>query len=219
MAAASSSDAPPSYSDSISSPQPTSLPQNIAQARAALVSSLVKTHISPHLYGSTLAGLSSIILLLVPANVSSLQPQNEIKDPSGDVKFRGESIEGFFSAENLTIVRLHGRENSIEFWRQPAVIRELEQQLRAQLSKDGHRVVRDDIGTSANSPSTAKPAGFFGKKPSSPDWKMPVVEALSEGAVRAAAEVKDICLRIENDMGLYETRTGKAILVKVEVGE
>lgn len=215
----------PSYSESISTPQTSSatLPQNIAQARSALVSSLLATHITPHLHSSSLSGLSSTTLLLVPSNVSSLQPptHGDTKGPSGDgPKFPGESVEGFYSTDNLTIIRMHGRQNSSEFWRQPAVIRVLEQQLQTQMRKDGHRVVGvEELAEAASSNGAAKShGGFFKRKASNVEWKMPEVEQLGDGEVRTGVEMKDICLRIENEMGLYETRTGKAVVVKVDVG-
>ena len=214
----------PSYSESVTAPQhiPSTLPQNIAQARSALVTSLLTTHVAPHLYNTSLSGLSSTTLLLVPSNVSTLQPSSSVdsKGTATDgLKFQGESIEGFFSTENLTIVRLRGRENSVEFWRQPAVIRELEQQLREHLRRQGHRVLGvDDVASPTNSHAAVSTrAGFF-KKKSNAEWKMPHKEALADGEVRTEVDIKDICLRIENEMGLYETRTGKAIAVKVDSG-
>lgn len=31
-------------------------------------------------------------------------------------------------------------------------------------------------------------------------------------------EMREACLKLENEMGLYETRSGRAIAVRVEVG-
>ena len=41
---------------------------------------------------------------------------------------------------------------------------------------------------------------------------------LSEGEVRIKVGVQDVCLRTATDMGLYETKTGKAIVIKIDVG-
>lgn len=212
----------PSYSESISDPQPSSatLRQNITQARCALVSSLLTTHISPHLYSNSLSGLSNTTLLLVPSNVSSLQPpSHDAKDPFHDgPTFRGESIEGFYTAENLTIVRLQGQENSIEFWRQPAVIRELGQQLQVKLRKDGHRIAGDADVARVNFPTTKARGGLFKKKPVSTEMQVPKGEAQVEGEISTEVEIQDICLRIQNEMGLYKTRNGKAMVIKVDAG-
>jgi len=100
------------------------------------------------------------------------------------------------------------------------VIRELEQQLRTQLRKDGHHVVGDEENKRAAIPGApAKSSGgFFRKKLASTEWKIPEVEPLADGEMRTGVEIKDICLRIENGMGLYETRTGKAVVVMVDAG-
>ena len=203
--ASQSSDGLPTYSESVPSPQqhfsPSYLPQNIAAARTALVSSLLSTYITPHLYQSALSGISSTTLILVPSNVSSLHP-------SGNVGSRGpsETIVGFPSAENLTLLHLHGHENKLEFWRQLAVLQELGQQLRTHLQNSGYHVTKDS-DTGLQEPSVP-----------SAEWRTVQEKPLGEGEVRIRVETMEICLRAENDMGLYETRTGKAIVVKVNVG-
>ena len=101
------------------------------------------------------------------------------------------------------MIRLHGQENSIEFWRQLTVIQELGQQLRSYLSNSGHRVVETSVQGS-NSPIA--------------DWRTEPKLDLEKEDVRTRVCVMEVCLRVENDMGLYETRTGKAVVVKVDVG-
>ena len=200
-----SSDGLPSYSESLRAPHqhssPSYLPQNIVAARAALISSLLTTYITPHLYESALSGLSNTTLILVPSNVSSLHPSGKIgpKGPS-------EAIVGFPSAENLTMVYLHGQENSLEFWRQLAVMQELGQQIRSHLGNSGYRVIGDNENSLQG--------------PTSPqaDWRTVPKETLGNGEVSVSIEMSEICLRTENDMGLYETKTGKAVVVKVNVG-
>lgn len=200
-----SSDRLPSYSESVRSPQqhssPNYLPQNIAAARSASISSLITAFIIPHLHGNALSGLASTTLILIPSNVSSLQPPSKIS-PNGP----SESIVGFPSAENLTVVRLHGQENSLEFWRQSAVMQELGLQMRTHLQNSGHRVIRDDE-TSLQGPNSPNA-----------NWRTVQKDDLGNGEVRIRVETMDVCIRTENDMGLYETRTGKALNVKVDVG-
>lgn len=68
-------------------------------------------------------------------------------------------------------------------------------------------------------PTKAKakmPARIAGSK--DVDWSSVERTPLSDGDARASVEVTEVCLRIENEMGLYETRTGRALVVKVEVG-
>lgn len=204
-----STDDLPSYSESVRSPQqhslPTNLRQNIAAARTALIKSLLTTHIIPHLHGSALTGLSTTTLLLIPSNVSSLHPSSQTgsKGASED-GFPGETIVGFPTVDNLTMVRLHGQQNSIEFWRQLAVVQELGQQLRTHLQNSGYQVIRDNE------------TRLYGSNSGSTDWRTVQKEALGDGEVRVGVDLTEICLRVENDMGLYETRTGKAVKVDVD---
>ena len=211
------SDGLPSYSESVRSPQqhpsrdPSSsyLPRNIAAARTALISSILTAQITPHLHGSALSGLTSTTLVLIPSNVSALQPPCKIgsKSPSdSEDRLPKETIVGFPSAENLTTVRLRGQENNIEFWRQLAVIRELGQQLSTNLRNSGHRVIGDDE------------ISLRGPTRPNAEWKTVQKKTLGDGEVTIRVEIMDICLRTENEMGLYETRTGKAVVVKVDVG-
>lgn len=207
------SDGLPSYSESVRSapinPPPSYLPQNIAAARTALISSLLTTYITPHLHGSALSGLASTTLILVPSNVSSLQLGGKVgsKSPSGwEDGSPKETVVGFPSGENLTMIRLHDQDHIIEFWRQLTVIQELGQQLRTYLRKSGHQVIQDnETNLQAPNPPTA-------------DWRTLEMETLGNGEVRVRVEVKEVCLRTENEMGLYETRTGKAIVVTMDVG-
>ena len=41
---------------------------------------------------------------------------------------------------------------------------------------------------------------------------------LADGEARIATDFKEITLRLENEMGLFETRSGMAIVVKTEIG-
>ena len=101
------------------------------------------------------------------------------------------------------MVRLHGQENRLEFWRQLAVIQELEQQLRTHLQKSGYQVIESSL----HGPSS----GYT-------DWSTVQKEALGDGEVKIRVDLTEICLRKENDMGLYETKTGMALVVKVDAG-
>lgn len=202
-----------------------SLVHSVNQTRTSNIRTLVSTYIHPHLHASALSGLSKTTLLLIPSNISSLQPRpfspsnptlsaNEVESDT----FPGESIIGFASAENLSLIRLHGAENTLEFWRQEAVIRELDTQLKDELRRSGHRVV-GDVAEGGKGPSeTSREA--FARKDSfrSAEWKFTKAEAVSRGEVEVGVEFREICLRVENEMGLFETRAGKAIVARVEFG-
>lgn len=145
-------------------------------------------------------------LLLVASNVSALQSptSTSIKGVQCSTNaFPGEKILGFPMTEDLTLIRLCGEEHTIEFWRQPAVIREFEEQLCEFLRDGGYVVVRDEGD---------------GRNRTSAEWKTVEARVLANGHARTVVYIKEICLRVENAMGLYETRSGKALVVKVDVG-
>ena len=50
------------------------------------------------------------------------------------------------------------------------------------------------------------------------EWQSLRQAELRGGEARVHVEVKEVCLRVENEMGLYETRSGIAVVVRVELG-
>ena len=211
-----SSDKLPSYSETLIYTSPTSLPQNLASVREARIHSLLETHIKPHLLDTTLAGLSRSTLVLIPANVPSLTPTlpNDSKDHLGpQASFPGEKIAGFSDAGNLTLIRLQGQENSFEFWRQLPVIKELERALQAHIERDNNV---SDVDESVL-PARPESRGWFKKKVSSvPQQKTEKIKTSGGSKVKTEVELQDVSLRTENAMGLYETKTGKAIVIRVD---
>lgn len=204
----SSYDGLPSYSESFvdfasSLPSLSSYSQYHSAARTAIISDLIRTDIMPHLHVNALSGLPQSTLVLVPSNVSALIPPTTASIDSKDAQskpdsFPGELIIGFPTTENLTMVRLRGEEQTLEFWRQPVVVREVEQRLCETLQRDKLNVfIR--ISTDVH-------------------WRHLKDKALAEGEARLGVEIREICLRTENQLGLYETRTGKALVVRVEFG-
>ncbi len=83
------------------------------------------------------------------------------------------------------------------------VVFELEQHLCSQLQREGYQVV----GGSASQRTVFNV-----------EWRTVEKKPLQTGEASIEIGIKEISLRIENAMGLYETRTGKAVVVKVEVG-
>ncbi len=185
---------PPSYGESLSAPRD----------HVSRVPKFVDSYILPHLNGDPIT-----TLVLIPSNVSTLIP--ETTTFTSPAAFSHESIVGFLSTENPIIIRLQGAENALDFWRRGAVIGELESQLRVRLSDVGYRVIN-------GSPTAKAEASIRIAGSRNVDWKGVERKGVMEGEARATAEIKDVCLRIENEMGLYETRTGKAVIARVELG-
>ena len=196
---------PPPYAETISLP-----PSSLSRTRTSIISALLTSHILPHIQTSALAGLSKTNLLLIPSNVSSLQPSHNPHSLDGlsATTFPGETLVGFPSPETPTLIRLHKPEDRLEFWRQPAILQELEVLLQHALRAQGHHVQASE-GTGGNSGALS---------PRHTDWRTPVQgNSLAKGEARAKVEIVEICLRLESAMGLYETRSGKAIAVEIEI--
>ena len=218
-------DPPPSYAESIAaSPNPIPFSSAFTTTRSGIISSLLSTHIHPHLHRSARNGLSSRTLLLIPSNVSTLRPVPEVSvDPgsylnpfqtsSNSTAFINETVIGFPSSENILLIRLQGDANSLEFWHQDTVIRDLTTRLQAELGGVGLRVVAgsDRDMTDQSAQKKRAPNARVG-------WRPVDERALRDGEVRVGIEMRDVSLRVENVMGLYETRGGKAIVIKVEFG-
>lgn len=49
-------------------------------------------------------------------------------------------------------------------------------------------------------------------------WMPTKKKAVGPGEVDVGVECREVSLRIENEIGLFETRSGKAVIVRVEVG-
>lgn len=189
---------PPSYTESLSAPRPSSA-----------LTDVVDTYLLPHVHSATINQTASTILVIVPSNVSALSPTAESPSAkeSTPSAFPGETLVGF--SVSPTVIRLPGAENSLEFWRRPAVLKELEARLRRTLEGEGYSIIQ-------GSPKPQSNATIAGSR--NVDWKSQDRKVLGEGEAKVSAEVEEVCLRIENEMGLYETRTGKAVIVRVELG-
>ncbi|KAL8900386.1 MAG: hypothetical protein Q9207_005725 [Kuettlingeria erythrocarpa] len=193
---------PPSYSESVNA-----LPS--ADPIISRVRTLIDTHISPYRYNNP-----SINFVIVPSNVTTLIPAPTEPSSCKEVLSNGfpnETLLGFPPEDISIIIRLFGSEHRLEFWQRTSVLRELNEQLRRKLSFEGHRVVSGSLKAKANIP-----ARIAGSK--EVNWSSVERTPLSDGEARLSAEVTEVCLRLENELGLYETRSGKALIVKVEFG-
>lgn len=227
-----SENALPNYTDPSSTAQHSPFSpflHSVNKTRTSNIRNLLSTNVLPHLYDSARAGLSKTTLVFIPSNVSSLQPQpfssSAIADdgPFGAAaadNFPGETIIGFPSAENLHIIRLHGAENTVDFWRQEAVVRDLNSQLKDELEKSGHRVVGEVTGGEGGIAISAAEREILARRESfrNAQWMSTKKKAVGPGEVDIGVECREISLRVENEIGLFETRSGKAVIVRVEVG-
>lgn len=204
-----------------SAPTP-SLPNQLTETRSQRIHSILTAYILPLLTSQALSGLYKTTFILVPSNTSTLP------STTGD-----ETVVGFPSDDHIQLVRLHGSEHSLEFWRQPAVVRELESELKARLTASGHHIEEEQQQSPVAPPPISPKApkrSFFSRRESekavpvsnpvggASGWGTPNPASLGAGQVRVKVGLQDVCLRVVSEMGLYETRTGMAVVVGVEIG-
>ena len=242
----------------------------LSAVRTRRINAIIENYISPLLQSQLSSGLSKTTLVLVPSNVSTLQKQSssaptddggsrDIIEGSLDDSSQEDVVIGFPSSQYIKLVRLHGGEDyTLEFWRQAAVLAELDSSLKAWLEKGGFCVAKpnpkpilmasrgagDDEATSPISQmgSSKTKRSFFSRAPrksqdsqtlarpsnaivpavltptSSGSWSLVQEEALEADHMRVKVSLQDVCLRIVTEMGLYETSTGKAVVVDIEIG-
>ncbi|KAI4199842.1 MAG: hypothetical protein LQ350_004373 [Teloschistes chrysophthalmus] len=190
-----SSPPPPPYSESL----------GIQSSHITPASSIIDSYVLPEL-----SNHPTTVVILVPSNVSNLicTSHEPSKDTRATGAFPGERIMGFDSDENVIINRLTGSENRLEYWQRRPAIQVLESRLEEALTAQGYDV-------SYGLKNTA-PARIAGSHESS--WRSLERLQATEGKTRIKVEAHEVCLRIENEMGLYETRSGTAIVITVEFG-
>ncbi|KAF3492295.1 uncharacterized protein GIQ15_01812 [Arthroderma uncinatum] len=221
-------------------PPPSLLPQQLAETRTQRIQSILTTYIDPLLYSQGAAGLYKTTFILVPSTVASLQdsPSNAYTTPQEP------QIIGFPSDEVVKLVRLRGQDNAMEFWRQPAVVAELDSAMRSRLAASGHRIYepsahpepRPDPPPQQQQPAPAKGKGklrksFWGRMAGGSDdpindqklgWRAEEPETdgqlskIPTGLVKVSVAWNEVALRIANAMGLYETQRGPALCLTVE---
>lgn len=221
----------PPYSEG--SIQSQSLNQQLSQVRNQRINALIKAYIDPLVQKQVESGLYKTTLVLVPA----LRPQisgyqiGKIDD--------GEAVVGFPSTDVIEYVRLQGAEYPLEFWGQASVLDDLGTALKSRLQTSGHRIADSvktkDQGLASSSVQSPKSkTSFFRRKseksttPATPSssssgstmasWKFVQEEKVPPGHVRVGVKLQEVTLRAATKWGLYETRTRKAIVVSVEIG-
>ena len=217
-------------------PAPT-LPQHLTEARTARINDIITERVLPNFQEAVTSGLSTATLVLFPSNQDA-SPLNEC-DNKGNTA--APEIIGFPSTENVSVLPLAGKENGLEFWRQLAVIRELEDVLKSRLEVSGHRiwmpVAETIIATRPNDASQRVPkkgGPFFRRKQSGPSssntilsptaqvpgtsWATPSTQPLQPNEIKVDVQLKDVSTRIVTAMGLYDAVTSKGVVVKMEIG-
>ncbi|MCJ1287991.1 hypothetical protein MMC26_007344 [Xylographa opegraphella] len=221
---------------------PQSLVERLSSVRLQRINAIIDAHIDPLLQQQADSGLYKSIFILVPSNSTTLQAQDtsdDIIERSGGNPgtSRNEEIIGFREGDDVKLIRLHGDEYNAEFWRQSAVISELNDALQTKLRNAGHRVATiavtqppsDSANAQTSSSSTTTKKNYFGWRKKEKEtiavsrnvppsgWRFEKEAALTNGEVRIKTGLQDVSLRVQSEMGLYETKTGKAMVVSFEM--
>jgi hypothetical protein len=119
------------------------------------ITKFIVEHIEPLLRAQAISGLSKTEYMFIPsgteqAKLHCIMLANEnIVEGFGCSEKAGPYISGFKTKEYVKIIRLLKPEYSLEFWQQPAVIKELEQTLKLRLEANGEKLADTTVLNSA----------------------------------------------------------------------
>jgi hypothetical protein len=111
-----------------------------------IITKFIVEHIEPLLEEQVAACLSKTQYLFVPSGIDRTTVTNIIPldknmvEGFGGSKTTGSYISQFTHKEYVKIIRLTRQEYDLEFWKQPEVVKELEQTLKARLKANGEKV-------------------------------------------------------------------------------
>ena len=161
-------------------------------------------YIVPNIQGAISSETASITIVLVLSNVASLQPPREVDAKGVSDGFPGEQLVGFPTTAELKLIRLSEPTDTVEFWQRSSSRQSLSDCLHAYLVQEGC-YFSEDVARAESSQTQA-------------GWMTVNGEQLQHCEASINIALQEVCLRIEDEMGLYETRRGKALVVKVNIG-
>lgn len=203
-----SQDRIPTYEESLkmsSSSVDESLSSKIAAVQRQRIRQVLDSHITPLLHRQVSSGMSRMVYALVPNDSPALQgstlASSDILEKGGDGATSSEQIVSFPTSDYVRVVRLHGTENNARFWKQANVVHELQGEMRTILGLE--REPR---------PRSQDSDGWLDKKVG---WQSNDFPALKPGEVGVRVTVEDLSIRRENQLGLYVTSSGAAVIIRV----
>ena len=167
------------------------------------VDPLFQDHLYVALEASLSRGQSSTTLILVPQNKSALHPVTA-STKGGEYEIPSGKIVGIPKDRTPLMVRLEMEEHSLEYLRQPAVVQQVVNELCHYLASKGCRKIAVDPDQIWTVESGSQSASEFQRNAAN---------------ARIHARIETACVRVETDMGLYETRSGKCLMIDVDVYE
>lgn len=205
-------DDPPPYSESVRPHAGHWRKLEEHQNRPDLVHSVLTSNIIPHIHTATSAGVQAPTLVLVPSDVVSLQSLVDADSKAHFKRFPGEKLVGFPSTEELKLIRLVDPGNTSEYWQRLASKQSLAEGLHAFLFQEGFFFREDVASAEAFENLTGIPSDLRS------GWMTVNEERLRDREASVNVSMQEVCLRVEDDMGLYETKRGKALVIRVRLG-
>ncbi|KAI9836794.1 MAG: hypothetical protein M1819_000959 [Sarea resinae] len=220
----------------ICSPDPCHQPlaTKLRNVRGSRIHGLMTIHISPALEDLSLQGIHKASFVLVPSNAfPARNVREEATDADADadadagetsdtVAETAEEIIGYPAQEAgglVRVVRLEGEGNTLEFWSQGIVIQELQRDLNARYdavqgeTSKPSLSIRSSAGHFSRERSAGRPLGS-----SQADLRTPKERSLRPGDVRFDVRLDEVCFRSVSELGLYESQSGRVIVIDAEIG-
>ncbi|KAF2819812.1 hypothetical protein CC86DRAFT_449837 [Ophiobolus disseminans] len=186
---------PPSYSAATANPtsQTHAFISHIAHTRTAHITSTVTQHILPVIHTHARLGIARTTIALLPCATHDTFTSSS----AGSAE-----IVGVAGGDQLNVVRLQGLINGAAFWREAAVVRELEDWGGVPMRS----VLRRVVGTFGEEKRVGNKGVCLG-----------VGVDADVGVVHVEARVEEVFLRTVNEFGLYDTLSGECVVVNVHV--
>ena len=205
-------DGPPSYLESIDAKGKVSSNVKDTSNGPDLVHALLTIWIIPHVRTAISSSTLSSTLIITPSDVATLQPPVDMDAKIPSQGFPGEMVVGFPSTEELTLIRLSNPEDTHRYWQRQATKQLLADALHAYLVQEGYYFPEDIARTEPFEQMTGISSEFRA------GWMTANEEQLRRREARINVSMQEICLRVEDKMGLYETKKGKALVVRLRLG-
>ncbi|KAF3939328.1 hypothetical protein ABW19_dt0203292 [Dactylella cylindrospora] len=216
------------FRDILSRPEkgePLTIQRKIALAVEDRLINLLMSHLLPLVERQATSGIYNSIFILVPSNSSAPQKPSDalmsLYDSSTPTEQPEDKVIGL-SRSNISLfkyvklVKLTGRENTVEFLTQPQVIEELKGQLKARLQLPDPPPPPPPV-VEPVSPPPKKSKWGWGRL-SAPDTLPPPVAPIQPPAAPTApidVRIEELSRRRLDYMGIYQTVTDTVLVVEI----
>lgn len=111
-----------------------------------VIAKFIEEYVEPLLKVQAISGLSKIVYRFIPSGtkqkeLKNIMPENKnIVEGFGRSKEAGAYISTLDTKGYVKLIRLIGQEYSLEFWKQPGLINELERTIKSRLQANGEKL-------------------------------------------------------------------------------